>query len=189
MQTECINCQWYIPEEAIYCLHCYTPQGWCLDEHRRALSSQLANHPLIRTSPTRSVQEMNELRELLWHLVSKRLNDSTKANWLFLTVFDYLCGFGPLGSILRDPSVSLVIVKDFDQIFVSNSQGNLKVGTKYDSKNHLIRELHRLLRMNDLQLKANEKQCEFVRAFWNFKINLQPEPNDNFLVIAAFQSQ
>lgn len=185
MPNECSNCQKNLMEDAIFCLNCYTPNGWRLDDHRRALITEFAEHPLLIQSRIGSTEAVENLRELLRIAASKRLKDSQQATWLFATVLDYLCGFGPLGIILRDPSASFVLVKDFDQIFVSNSQGKFKTGAKYDSRKDLIAALHQLAKLNNQGIGEDEEVCEFIHSFWNFRINFRPKPNDNFLVITT----
>jgi hypothetical protein len=184
MQNDCVNCGLDLPEQAMFCSNCYMPHGFSLDEDRRALTAELATHPLARGYRSGSKQDRNDLRQLVQQLTAKRFDDLRQASWLVMTVLDHLCGYGPLGPILRDPSFRLLLVKDFDRVLVSGTHRDIKAGTNYDSREHLVDELRRLALINNVQMDG-ENECEFVNSNWNFKISLQPEANGNFLVIST----
>lgn len=185
MQSECLNCSLDVPADSVFCLNCYMPHGWSPDTDRRELAVQLTSHPLVKGYLSGAEQHRNDLRELLQHLSAKRVGDTQQAAWLFMSIFDYLCGYGPLGPILRDPSLRLILVKDFDRILVSSTHRDVRAGARYDSREHLIDELKRLASMHNIQLDGPKSECEFVNSNWNFKIALQPEPNGNFLIVSA----
>ena len=74
----------------------------------------------------------------------RSLNSYDRAT-LVQQIIDEILGLGPLQSLLRNPEVTEVMVKKFDQIFVER-QGNIyPVDLKFSSEEHLRRTIERIV--------------------------------------------
>ena len=74
----------------------------------------------------------------------RSLNSYDRAT-LVQQIIDEILGLGPLQSLLRNPEVTEVMVKKFDQIFVERQGHIYHVDLKFSSEEHLRRTIERIV--------------------------------------------
>ena len=67
---------------------------------------------------------------------------------------DFIFGFGPLGALLRDDSITEIMVNRFDKIFVDRKGFHSRVDSAFDSEDQLLKTLNRMLAVVGERLEA-----------------------------------
>jgi pilus assembly protein CpaF len=88
-----------------------------------------------------------EIRMLLGELLGEEsvpLSLSERES-LFVELIDEVFGLGPLEPLLRDPSISDILVNTYKDVFVERSGQLERVGTKFQDDKHLLRVIDRIV--------------------------------------------
>src|SRR4030095_8557684 len=64
---------------------------------------------------------------------------------LFVEIIDDVFGLGPLEPLLRDPSISDILVNTYKHVFVERSGKLQKVSTNFQDDRHLMRVIDRIV--------------------------------------------
>src|SRR5919198_3784664 len=89
----------------------------------------------------------SEIRTLLHELLSEEgapLNLNERET-LFVEILDDVFGLGPLEALLRDPSVSDILVNGYKHVFVERSGVLEKMTTNFQDDRHLLRVIDRIV--------------------------------------------
>jgi pilus assembly protein CpaF len=111
--------------------------------HRKLLN-RLNLEALAQADRTRAE---GEIRTLLHELLSEEgapLNLSERET-LFVEILDDVFGLGPLEPLLRDPSISDILVNSHKHVFVERSGQLEKVATNFQDDRHLMRVIDRIV--------------------------------------------
>jgi Flp pilus assembly CpaF family ATPase len=152
------------------------------------LVSLLQDHQLVKNYGS-SEKASDETRALFWETISRTFPDisSQDSGWLFLELFDELLGCGAIGPAMRDPSMRVIRVTAYNQVFVQNMAGHLHTGISYDSPAHLEQSLKKWASSLGLHLEENKPQYTFhAPNQWEISINLSPtETHPEILQVRA----
>src|SRR5919106_5630269 len=111
--------------------------------HRKLLN-RLNLEALAQADRTRAE---GEIRTLLHELLSEEgapLNLSERET-LFAEILDDVFGLGPLEPLLRDPSISDILVNTHKNVFVERSGVLEKIATNFQDDRHLMRVIDRIV--------------------------------------------
>ena len=111
--------------------------------HERLL--EILNLSLLDKMPRDALR--NEIRGVIGNFLTqeKRLLTSSQTEQLVGDVLDELLGLGPLESLLRDDSVSDILINSHDAVFVER-QGRLeKTDVHFHDTRHLIRIINKIV--------------------------------------------
>ncbi len=92
-------------------------------------------------------------------------------------VLDELFGFGPLGPLLRDPSLRELFVQEHDNIFIRQAKeprAPIKTSVKFDSVDHFLRIIERILTLNRLMLTDENPIASMTLSNGNLLIITKP---------------
>jgi pilus assembly protein CpaF len=89
----------------------------------------------------------SEIRTLLGELLSEENTPLSLAEreMLFQEVLDDVFGLGPLEPLLRDPSISDILVNTYKNVFVERGGQLEKVNTNFQDDRHLMRVIDRIV--------------------------------------------
>jgi pilus assembly protein CpaF len=111
--------------------------------HRKLLN-RLNLEALAQADRTRAE---SEIRTLLHELLSEEgapLNLSERES-LFVEILDDVFGLGPLEALMRDPSISDILVNGYKHVFVERSGMLEKMTTNFQDDRHLMRIIDRIV--------------------------------------------
>jgi pilus assembly protein CpaF len=88
-----------------------------------------------------------EIRTLLTELLSEENTPLSlgEREMLFVEVIDDVFGLGPLEPLLRDPSISDILVNTYKHVFVERGGQLQKVSTNFQDDRHLMRVIDRIV--------------------------------------------
>ena len=88
-----------------------------------------------------------EIRSLLRDLVAEEGTplSMTEREFLLRDILDEVFGFGPLEPLLKDPSISDILVNTYEQIFVERKGVLERVPTTFQDDRHLLRVIDRIV--------------------------------------------
>ena len=111
--------------------------------HRKLLS-RLNLEALAQTERSRAE---TEIRALLTQLLAEEVTPLSLAERevLFAEVLDDVFGLGPLEPLLRDPSVSDILVNTYQNVFVERSGRLERVTASFQDDRHLLRVIDRIV--------------------------------------------
>jgi pilus assembly protein CpaF len=89
----------------------------------------------------------SEIRSLLGELLSEENTPLSlgERETLFMEVLDDVFGLGPLEPLLRDPSISDILVNTYKNVFVERGGQLEKVNTNFQDDRHLMRVIDRIV--------------------------------------------
>jgi pilus assembly protein CpaF len=89
----------------------------------------------------------SEIRTLLSELLSEENTPLSlgEREMLFMEVIDDVFGLGPLEPLLRDPSISDILVNTYKNVFVERGGVLEKVSTNFQDDRHLMRVIDRIV--------------------------------------------
>ena len=89
----------------------------------------------------------SEIRTLLGELLSEENTPLSlgERETLFMEVLDDVFGLGPLEPLLRDPSISDILVNTYKNVFVERGGVLEKVNTNFQDDRHLMRVIDRIV--------------------------------------------
>jgi pilus assembly protein CpaF len=93
------------------------------------------------------IRAESEIRTLLHELLSEEgapLNLSERET-LFVEILDDVFGLGPLEALMRDPSISDILVNGYKHVFVERGGVLEKVTTNFQDDRHLLRVIDRIV--------------------------------------------
>ncbi|HMD34060.1 MAG TPA: ATPase, T2SS/T4P/T4SS family, partial [Vicinamibacterales bacterium] len=111
--------------------------------HRKLLN-RLNLEALAQADRTRAE---SEIRTLLHELLSEEgapLNLNERET-LFVEILDDVFGLGPLEALMRDPSISDILVNGYKNVFVERGGHLEKVATNFQDDRHLLRVIDRIV--------------------------------------------
>jgi pilus assembly protein CpaF len=88
-----------------------------------------------------------EIKEIVGELLEQRremLNSKEREN-LVLDVLDELLGLGPLEPLLKDESITDILVNGFDTVFIEREGLLEKVSTRFQDEKHLMRIIQKIV--------------------------------------------
>jgi pilus assembly protein CpaF len=111
--------------------------------HRKLLN-RLNLEALAQSDRTRAE---SEIRTLLSELLAEENTPLSLAEreMLFVEVIDDVFGLGPLEPLLRDPSISDILVNTYKHVFVERGGQLQKVSTNFQDDRHLMRVIDRIV--------------------------------------------
>jgi pilus assembly protein CpaF len=111
--------------------------------HRKLLN-RLNLEALAQTERARAE---SEIRTLLSELLSEENTPLSlgERETLFMEVIDDVFGLGPLEPLLRDPSISDILVNTYKNVFVERGGVLEKVNTNFQDDRHLMRVIDRIV--------------------------------------------
>jgi pilus assembly protein CpaF len=111
--------------------------------HRKLLN-RLNLEALAQSDRTRAE---SEIRTLLHELLSEEgapLNLNERET-LFVEILDDVFGLGPLEALMRDPSISDILVNGYKHVFVERGGQLEKMPTNFQDDRHLLRVIDRIV--------------------------------------------
>src|SRR5260370_35029 len=111
--------------------------------HRKLLN-RLNLEALAQSDRTRAE---SEIRMLLGELLAEENTPLSlgEREMLFMEIVDDVFGLGPLEPLLRDPSISDILVNTYKHVFVERGGVLEKVNTNFQDDRHLMRVIDRIV--------------------------------------------
>ena len=100
------------------------------------------------------IVDLSESDEMLSQLVSPQ--DDMHKSVLTQTVLDEVFGFGPLGPVLRDPTVGDVMVNGPDSVFVERGGRFEKSSVFFKDENHLLVTINKIFKPLSADLSKHD---------------------------------
>jgi hypothetical protein len=194
----CSFCAEMIRKEAVYCKNCQS-------DLEPAVAKFEANQSLIRKRSLAVIAQLkNEMdtsalhrhNEDAQHQARMRIRELVNSDpapltmmekgMLLQSILDELFGFGPLGPILRDPTVADIYVHNAGSICVERDGKIIETTESFESDQHLSQVIDRILHFQgSARLDSDSPliSCTLPNGTW-VVAGLRPETHDSpFLIL------
>lgn len=123
------------------------PTGGRIALLKRVQSQFTLSHPeLLQIAPSEPAARRELISRIRAALLEERVGLVGFAlDALVQQIYEYLCGYGPLESLINRPEVTEIMVNDFDQVFIEVGGKLEPAAVKFKDRDHVVNVAQRIV--------------------------------------------